>query len=180
MLDTSNAVATTVEWQTTLIPGDIVRFAFPIRNAGPGMSAKPRPCLVLEVRTINGHRCAWLGYGTSATTTSNQGYELRVNHPADMQKCGLEKPTRFVCGRCVLVLLDCPDFLMCKETGSPVIGRLSGSLVTRLVRLVGFVKPDLDDVFARLRGSDIWGPVAIQVHRHNRRGRASHLSGSVR
>lgn len=81
-----------------MIPSDIVRFAFLIQNPALRKSEKLRPSFILEVQTLNGRNCAWLGYGASAMPTSNQGYELNVKRPPDMQKFGQEKPIRFFLG----------------------------------------------------------------------------------
>lgn len=127
--------ADTADWKTALAPGDVVRFRFPVAQccdhdatAGP----KLRPCLVLEVFELSGHRFVKLAYGTSANTKANKGCEVRVNQPDGCAAAGLYRPTRFVGARAILVSLDHSGFEPFGKSGSPLMGSLDSQLRTRL------------------------------------------------
>jgi hypothetical protein len=120
-----------VSWKESLTRGDIVSFAFPIERPLPWDFVKPRPCLVLDTIRHEGRRQAILAYGTDFENRSNRGQEVRVRHEADIRALGLRKPTRFVCARRLVVLLDHSGF-RCSSEGTPVIGRLTPPLFARL------------------------------------------------
>lgn len=118
------AAACPSDWQATLGCGAIVLFRFPVRLPGDGDMPKTRPCLVLEVLERGGRRFALLAYGTSAATAANHGYEVTVGTAEAVAEAGLDRYTRFVGARPLLVSLDHPDFRPAAPDGSPVIGRL--------------------------------------------------------
>ncbi|GAW37388.1 hypothetical protein RA2_04471 [Roseovarius sp. A-2] len=121
------------DWKASLTPGHVVRFRFPVvAEAGHQPVAKRRPCLVLEVFHLSGQRFAKLAYGTSAETRANRGCEVRVNQPDGCAAAGLDRPTRFVGARSIIVSVENPSFEHVSETGSPVMGRLDASLTGRL------------------------------------------------
>ena len=121
------------DWKASLTPGHVVRFRFPVvAEAGHQPVAKRRPCLVLEIFHLCGQRFVKLAYGTSAETNANKGCEVRVNQPDGCAAAGLDRPTRFVGARSIIVSVEHPGFEATPETGSPVMGRLDASLTGRL------------------------------------------------
>lgn len=101
-------------------------------NAGGQFAAhKRRPCLVLDVFELNGTKFVELAYGTSARTKANTGYEVRVGHTASCHAAGLDRPSRFVCSRRVIVSINHPGFEGGEECGT-LIGRLDAPLVDRM------------------------------------------------
>ena len=122
----------TPTWQENLCPGDIVYFAFPIRNARKGERPKHRPCLVLEVVHINGLPFAWLAFGTDVDNESNRGCEIVVRHYEEYSALGLAKATRFVAARRILAPLDHAFFKNAPDQSDPVLSRISGALKIRL------------------------------------------------
>ncbi len=122
------------DWKASLTPGHVVRFRFPVApEAGHQPVAKRRPCLILEVFHLCGQRFVKLAYGTSAETNANKGCEVRVNQPDGCAAAGLDRPTRFVGARSIIVSVEHPGFEATPETGSPVMGRLDASLTGRLL-----------------------------------------------
>ena len=120
------------DWQTTLSVGDVVRYRFPLDEEDTTTEgAKARPCLVLETPRIGQRRYAKLAYGTGSTTRANRGCEVSVNRPASLRAAGLDRPTRFVGRRSLIVRLDNsrvePD-----PSGSPVVGTLDPELQARM------------------------------------------------
>ncbi|MGG7644775.1 hypothetical protein ACQ5SP_08235 [Rhodovulum sp. YNF3179] len=133
MFDQSSLPPQVADWQATLGRGDIILFRFPIaERSGAGKGPKCRPCLVLDVYTSKGQRFAKLAYGTSATTRANRGYEVHVTQKDALADAGVNKPTRFVCARTIIVSLGNPGFPRIGGNGSPVIGRLNGPLIERM------------------------------------------------
>jgi len=95
-----------------------------------GETPKLRPCLVIETGELNDRRSVTLAYGTSAHPRRRYGYEVIVKGKPAMRAAGLTKPTRFVCIRRITVSTAHPGFEpLC---GTPVIGRLDASLLTRM------------------------------------------------
>lgn len=124
---------TTDTWKATLSRGDVVWFRFPLAKHAPSDTGpKRRPCLVLEVFTCGQEPFAKIAYGTSVDTKANRGKEIRVQDPDAMAVAGLDRPSRFVCARTLIVSLNHPAFELVSETGSPVIGRLDGRLMARM------------------------------------------------
>jgi hypothetical protein len=122
------------DWKASLTPGHVVRFRFPVvAEAGHQPVAKRRPCLVLEVFHLSGQSFAKLAYGTSAETKANTGCEVRVKKPHGCAAAGLDRPTRFVGARSIIVSVEHPGFEAMPETGSPVMGQLDASLTGRLL-----------------------------------------------
>jgi len=117
-------------WQSSLCRGDIVLFRFPeIKSVTD--APKTRPCLVLEVDSIDGQKIAKLAYGTSARTSANRGYEIWVKRRSSMAVAGLNRLTRFVGARTTTVSLNNPDFELGKQA-SPIIGHLDDFLCERM------------------------------------------------
>lgn len=130
--DTKHPAST--DWKASLAPGHVVRFRFPVAaEAGHQPAAKRRPCLVLEVFQLSGQRFVKLAYGTSAETKANTGCEVRVNQPAGCASAGLDRPTRFVGARSIIVSVQHSGFEHMPETGSPIMGWLDPSLFGRLI-----------------------------------------------
>ncbi|AFO92237.1 hypothetical protein D1822_12530 [Phaeobacter inhibens] len=121
------------DWKDLVERGDVVLFAFPISEDAttPAASPKLRPCLVLDVFELNGTKFVELAYGTSARTKANTGYEVRVGHTASCHAAGLDRPSRFVCSRRVIVSINHPGFEGGEERGT-LIGRLDPPLVDRM------------------------------------------------
>lgn len=133
MLDTTPAPlpVMTPDWRDCIAVGDVVSFRFPCATDNDTMP-KARPCLVLDIETINGQRYALLAYGTTATGGANRGYEIRVSFTEALASAGLHKPTRFVAARRLLVPLESANFACSAMTGAPVLGRLTGETRERM------------------------------------------------
>ena len=131
------------DWVTDLQIGQILRFRFPIKEAGDGDRPKARPCLVLNLRQGLGKRFAELAYGTSAYTKSNKGYEVRVSRLEEAVAAGLTHPTRFIGARRLIVALDNPGFVT-GPCGTPLIGQLSGALLERTNTVRARLQADAD------------------------------------
>ncbi len=97
----------------------------------PPEDAKARPCLVLETPRIGQQRYAKLAYGTGSTTRANRGCDVSVNRPEALHTAGLDRPTRFVGGRSLIVRLDDPRFEP-DPSGTRVVGSLDPELQTRM------------------------------------------------
>lgn len=127
MLDTINSNLTmTSAWQKHVTHGDIVSFRFPLAEDATTGRPKARPCLILDIEMIGGQRYALIAYGTTSHRRSNVGYEVHVRRRADYLTAGLDEPTRFVGARRLLVPLTHKSFVICRATGSAVLGRLDG------------------------------------------------------
>ncbi|SES41042.1 hypothetical protein SAMN04490244_1188 [Tranquillimonas rosea] len=151
MLDTTTTIlAMTPAWQDHLAPGDIVSFRFPVRKAKPGDRPKPRPCLVLEVEEMAGKRFALIAYGTSSPRRANWGEEVHALHEDDFPTFGLDCPTRFIGKRRMMVSLDNSGFAICRDTGSPVLGQLSGGPAERLLAVRARIQAKRDIAAERL------------------------------
>jgi hypothetical protein len=109
--------------------------------------------LVLEVRVIEGRRCARLAYGTSVRSRANRGREVHVRRPEGMAQAGLHRPTRFVGTRCVTVPLDDPRFVVSAQTGSPVLGRLDADLRARMTEVCPAPAPEQAPLAGPLDGT---------------------------
>lgn len=133
-------------WKAMLAVGDIVSYRFPVADADEGGTSEPkaRPCLVLDIETIGGATYALLAYGTSSRTNANRGYEIRVLAPAVFRPAGLDKPTRFVGARRLLVALDARGFVCGATTGSPVLGSLEGAPRARMNAVRGRIHAERD------------------------------------
>lgn len=132
MLDTTTAPLPmmTPDWRDHIAVGDVVSLRFPC--ATDDTTPKARPCLVLDIETINGQRYALVAYGTTATTGANRGYEIRVSFTEALASAGLHKPTRFVVARRLLVPVESAGFACSAMTGAPVLGRLTGETRERM------------------------------------------------
>lgn len=85
--------------------GDIVVCTFPSPRRGAELPA-PRPCLVVDVRTMAGKTYLDLAWGGPLTTASPAPYELAVSQPAELATARVDIPTRFNLRRRVLVSED--------------------------------------------------------------------------
>ncbi|UTH49556.1 hypothetical protein KBW81_07335 [Loktanella salsilacus] len=133
MLDTTALnLAMTPAWQEHLSPGDIVSFRFPVRMAKPGDTPKPRPCLVLEIEEMAGQRFALIAYGTSSPRRANCGEEVHALNAEDYAAFGLDRPTRFIGARRIMVSMNSAGFILNCDIASPVLGKLSGGPAERL------------------------------------------------
>lgn len=133
MLDTTNTDLTkTQAWRDHVSPGDIISFRFRIETAARNEEAPPRPCLILEIEHLAGRRYALIAYGTSSPPNATWAYEVHALHEDEYPCFGLRQPTRFLGKRRLLVSLDNPGFVICRRSGSPVLGRLAGGPFERL------------------------------------------------
>lgn len=130
-------------WTETLSHGDIVSFRFPIADEN-GAAPKARPCLVLDIEEREGLHLVTLAYGTSAEGRANRGYEIRVACPEDAAAAGLDRPTRFVGARRLIVSLAHPGFHVSRSLGTPVIGRLPGIALARMHRVRARIHAERD------------------------------------
>lgn len=122
------------DWQEIIERGDVVLFRFPIADeddSNRDHKPKRRPCLVLDVFSKSQTTFVELAYGTSAATKANRGHEVRVTQRASCHSAGLNKPSRFVCARRVIVSLNHPGFDGGDDRGI-LIGRLDSSLIKRM------------------------------------------------
>lgn len=178
---TSRQPAATDRWKTTLSRGDVIRFRFPVRKRQPDDTGpKLRPCLVLEVFTWGHKRFAKIAYGTSANTRANRGYEIRVRHPAAIRKAGLNRPSRFVCARTVIVSLDNPGFEALRKGSTPVAGRLEDRLMEALDRVQARLDADADTAAnaraEKCRNRRAWRPEGGGFRKRNRALRSTNPS----
>jgi hypothetical protein len=135
MLDnTPDDTAHTPTWQDAITWGDVVLFRFPIRLAGEEESPEARPCLVLDRPAIFNRRYLLIACGTDADPNANRGCEIDVRG-AEVKAVGLHRNTRFVAARRVRVPLDHPGLLVIGDTGSPILGKLSGQSFKRMNRV---------------------------------------------
>jgi hypothetical protein len=145
MLDTINTTLTmTPAWQEHVTHGDIVSFRFPLAEESSAGRAKARPCLVLDIETKGGQRYALLAYGTTSHRRSNVGYEVHVRRRAEYLSAGLDEPTRFVGARRLLVPLTHKGFVICRGTGSCVLGRLDGAPIDAMNAVRGRIHAEHD------------------------------------
>ena len=123
------------DWQDLIERGDVVLFRFPVAdedNPSTDDQPKRRPCLVLDVFDRDGTCFVELAYGTSTKTRANRGFEVRVRQRASCHAAGLDKPSRFVCARRVIVSINHPGFDSGTSTRGTLIGRLDPSLIERM------------------------------------------------
>ena len=132
MLDTFQPPepCTPANWRDRLAPGDIVVFRAPL--AGQPASARPQPCLVLDVEILRGRRCALLAPGMPSFGAAATGPRVVVDRRTDRRAAGLERATRFCLRARLLVPLEHVGFVASEGTGTPVLGRLVGAAVDRL------------------------------------------------
>ncbi|RAZ81656.1 hypothetical protein [Cereibacter johrii] len=128
---TALAVPAAADWRQTLKVGDIVSFRFPVEDLEGG-PAKNRPYLLLEVEPTHAGPRITLAYGTTVHGGRNRGYEVRLSDPAVFREAGLHRPTRFIGLRRLTVSADHPGFAVCRDLGTPKIGRLAGAEFERL------------------------------------------------
>ena len=145
MLDSiPSSLAMTAAWQDHLRHGDIVSFRFPLAEEEHSGRPKARPCLVLDIEERGGQRYALLAYGTTSRRRSNIGYEVHVRRRADYIPSGLNEPTRFVGARRLFVPLGHSGFVICRATGSPVLGRLDGGPFAAMNAVRGRIHAERD------------------------------------
>lgn len=144
-----NPIVAETNWRDIIQRGDVVLFRFPVNKRGRRAQPKRRPCLVLDIRTIDGTKFLDLAYGTSSDTKANKGYEIRIRQIASYLAAGLDRPTRFVCARRITVSVNHPGF---NEEGKPrtLIGRLDPPLMERMNALCALLQVKADDA-AKLR-----------------------------
>ena len=134
----------TAAWHDAVGYGDILSFRFPLAEEGHTGRPKARPCLVLDIEELGGQRYALLAYGTTSKRRSNIGYEVHVRKPADYLAAGLDRPTRFVGARRILVPLTNSAFIVSGATGSAVLGRLDGRPFEAMNAVRGRIHADAD------------------------------------
>lgn len=116
-------------WQDDIAIGDIVLFRFPTSEPD-GEAPKRRPCLVIEIPRLGGQRYVKIAYGTSSCGDANRGEEVIVKQTEGLAAAGLNRPTRFVGSRTLLVSVHHPGFTAADH--DPRIGRLDPALMERL------------------------------------------------
>lgn len=154
------------DWADHVQPGDVLLFRFPVRypQTIDGLP-RTRPCLVLEVDGENASRKLVLAYGTTATSVSHSGYDIRVTRLSDIRNAGLKRPTRFIGARLLSVSPNHEGFHI-GMTGTPVTGRLEEAPWERMqwVRARLHAEHDIAVEHQRERSST---PVAVE-HRMRR------------
>ncbi|RKF12398.1 hypothetical protein D6850_18170 [Roseovarius spongiae] len=134
MLDTPefSVSPSCADWRDDVSYGDIVLFRFP--GAGRPAAARPavRPCLVLDVETLNTRRCAVLVPAFPAHHAGASGRALVLRGRAEYGPAGLERPMRFPIRSRLIVPLEHDGFAPSKATGTPLVGRLCGDAVERM------------------------------------------------
>lgn len=125
---TSQAVA---DWRNTLSWGDVVSFYFPVKEEN-GPASKRRPCLVIDAFIKAEQPFVTLAYGTTTERRGLRKYEVHVYDEESIASAGLTRATRFLGSRRITVSTQHPRFIISKRTGSPVLGRLSGSAYNRM------------------------------------------------
>lgn len=147
-------------------PGHVVLFRFPVRHPQTidGLPTA-RPCLVLEVDGEGASRKLALAYGTTATSVSHTGYDIRLTRLSDLRNAGLKRPTRFIGARLLSVSPNHEGFPI-GMTGTPVTGRLAEAPWERMqwVRARLHAEHDIAVEHQRERSST---PVAVE-HRIRR------------
>lgn len=176
MFDMSSPT-TPLPWHATLEPGDLVAFRFPCSERGPREKPKVRPCLILEIRESGERRFAEVVYGTSADTTANRGLDIEVDDNAAIGAAGLDRPTRFVGARRVLVSLDHTGFDISAAGGSPIIGRLSCRARAEMEKVQTRIRADRERILERRKRPAVQRTVIVE-YRPSRRGRTG-LGGSI-
>ena len=127
MLDYTPVISTMTDaWRDHVSYGDIVSFRFPLAEENSTERPKARPCLILDTEVQVGQRYALIAYGTTSRRRSNIGHEVHVRCRSDYIAAGLDEPTRFIGARRLLVPLKHSGFVVCRATGSAVLGRLDG------------------------------------------------------
>ncbi|MEX1236530.1 MAG: hypothetical protein WEB56_16225 [Roseovarius sp.] len=135
MLDTTTSSFTSsfnADWQNRVSYGDILTFRFP----GLAQPAAARPaarlCLVLDIETIGGRRCAVLVPAVPARRPVSAERAVTLARRMEYRKAGLEGPTRFPIRSRLIVPFGHDGFVPSETTGTPVIGRIEGSPFERM------------------------------------------------
>ena len=160
------------DWQDLIEPGDIVLFRFPINEDGEAAHPKRRPCLVLDVFELNGTTFVELAYGTSAGTKANTGHEVRVGHTASCHAAGLDRPSRFVCSRRIIVSVNHPDFDGKDDRGT-LIGRLDPPLIERMNEVRARLQAEAEALQERCEEQAPWQSEERGFLKRNRASRAA-------
>ena len=164
MFDHTTHVA--ASWAEHVQPGHVVLFRFPVSypqtKDGVPMT---RPCLVLEVDGEGASQKVVLAYGTTATSVSHTGYDIRLTRLSDLRNAGLKRPTRFIGAR-LLSVSPLDDGFPIGMTGTPITGRLAEGPWERMqwVRARLQAEHDIAVEHQRERSSN---PVAVE-HRMRR------------
>ncbi len=125
--------------------GDVVLFRFPVADSTDQEEPpKRRPCLVLDVRRRGAECFVELAYGTSSDGRANRGYEVIVKHPKSRARAGLNKPTRFVCARRIIVNVKSSGFCCPDGATPPLIGRLDDALMERMNAIRARIQAEAD------------------------------------
>ena len=129
-------------------------FRFPLAEDASIAQPKARPCLILDIEVRGDERYALLVYGTTSRRRSNVGYEVHVRRRDDYVSAGLNEATRFVGARRLSVPLNHSGFVICRATGSAVIGRLDGAPFDAMNALRGRIHAEAD--IAEVRRTRRW------------------------
>ncbi|MCB1310644.1 MAG: hypothetical protein KDK29_01595 [Sedimentitalea sp.] len=87
---------------------------------------------MLDLIRREDERFVELAYGTSSRGAANRGYEVIVKQAASRKAAGLDRPTRFVCARRVMVHANHPGFAGQNDDRGPLIGRPDAPLIARM------------------------------------------------
>ena len=133
---------------------------------------KRRPCLVLDVFELNGTTFVELVYGTSVGTKANTGHEVRVGHTASCHAAGLDRPSRFVCSRRIIVSVNHPDFDGKDDRGT-LIGRLDPPLIERMNEVRARLQAEAEALQERCEEQAPWQSEERGFLKRNRASRAA-------
>ena len=133
------------DWKDLVERGDVVKFRFPVAEEdASGEQPKLRPCLVLDVIKRGGETFVEVAYGTSSEGNANRGYEVLVKQAVSRAAAGLDKPTRFVCARRVIVHIDHQGFECDGVDSGPLLGRLDKTLLERMNDIRARIQAEAD------------------------------------
>lgn len=133
------------DWTDYPQRGDIVLFRFPVAdNTNQTEPPKRRPCLVLDVRRRGAECFVELAYGTSSNGRANRGYEVIVKQSKSRARAGLNKPTRFVCARRIIVNVKSRGFHCPDGATPPLIGCLDDALMERMNAIRARIQAEAD------------------------------------
>jgi hypothetical protein len=160
------------ELDVPLRAGDVAWCAFPFHSAPGSPGIYPRPCLVLETRSIDGAAFHLVAYGTSKKLAPCERWPGDVVFgPQDgehFEALGVDGPGKF--RLCQLALLPAvpaffptPPFRYSAYCGRPVEGCRIGRLTLEMVRVVRYAADELDR-FRKRKGLPAASASAVGPH----------------
>ena len=123
-----------LSWPEKVAAGDIISFRFPTDDDTGGARPKARPCLVLAVALVDGHRWMSVAYGTTVLKKARNGRGILVN-ASEASSCGLAHATGFRGDRIMTINTSDPALAVSPVFRTPVLGRLSGRPLERLKQI---------------------------------------------